>query len=594
MLALWLALALLWPLLIACFAAVPDRLSKLGVMWISAPLPALGLALLGGDIRLEINWWLLGGVWELDATRRTLLGLVALLWLLAGLYARGYLGDVVAKAHQRDEQAGRRLTSFSLLWPLTLAGLLLLIVAEDIASFYAGFTLMTFAAYGLVVNDGSDAARRGGHAYLIMALFGEGLILAGLLWAAGSSESLTLAELRAGIAASPHALAMTTLLWLGFGVKAGVVGLHVWLPLAHPVAPTPASAILSGAMIKAGLLGWIQILPVGLISLPGLGYGVVCAGLLAAVGAAVYGITQYHAKAVLAYSSISQMGMMTTLLGVGLIAPSLWSTLLPAMLLFALHHGLNKGALFLGVGITEHPPRLPAWLLWGLLILPGLSLTGAVASGMVAKWSMKEALYDGGWSWLVEALSWAAMGTTLLVARALWRQHAAWQLGRREGATPAPVTMSVAWVLCVLAAAASPWWMLPGRAPAMPPLGEWLSMLWPVLLGIGVALVPILWLRRRPRPLNLERLEMLPSGDLWHGYARAAIALRSLAYLGMEWLTRGSRRYEQGWHRLEERRQALLERLAVGEAGLRHLVVPAMVAVVLILWALLTLSIPGS
>ena len=128
---------------------------------------------------------------------------------------------------------------------------------------------------------------------------------------------------------------MALLLWLGLGVKAGVIGLHVWLPLAHPVAPAPASAVLSGAMIKAGLLGWLTVLPLGMESLsPAMmqfGNVVLVAGFAAAFGAALYGIWQSHPKAILAYSSISQMGMLTALaIVMALIIDFL---LLPALLM---------------------------------------------------------------------------------------------------------------------------------------------------------------------------------------------------------------------------------------------------------------------
>lgn len=497
-------------------------------MWLSAPIPALVLALTMDEGGIELSWWLLGGDWRLDPSRRALLGFTALLWSLAGIYAWGYLAGQVRLAREGDPRAERRLQGMALLWPLTLAGNLLLIVAEDIASFYTGFALMTFAAYGLVVHEGSREAQRGGRAYLIMAVLGEGMILAGLLWAAGSVGTLSLGGLREGVAASSQATAMATLLWLGFGVKAGVVGLHVWLPLAHPVAPTPASAVLSGAMIKAGLLGWWHTLPLGIVALPELGALALAAGLIAAFGAALYGVTQRHPKAVLAYSSVSQMGMMTALVGVGLMTPTLWPALAPALVLFAVHHGLNKGALFLGVGITEHPPRLPAWLLWSLLALPALSLSGALASGLPTKWAFKSGLYDAGWGGVVSLLSWAAVGTTLLMARALWCQAHAWREARHEDGPPATTSMTLSWGLCVLLAATGPWWLaLPVATTGavsvgdMPPLAELPGLVWPALLGGSIAVLSVVAGNLDPRwRERFSGVERLPPGDLWCLYER--------------------------------------------------------------------------
>lgn len=294
------------------------------------------------------------------------------------MHARGYFAAEQARAQSGDQSARYRLVRLSLLWPLTLLGNVILIVAQDIASFYLGFALMTFAAYALVVHSGTEQARLGARVYLILAIIGEGLVIGGFLWAAGEAETLTLQGVRDGILAAEQGAWMAAVLWLGFGVKAGVIGLHVWLPLAHPVAPAPASAVLSGAMIKAGLLGWISVLPLGDQQMPAaltqFGHIMLAAGLAAAYLAALYGVFQRHPKAVLAYSSISQMGMLTALVAMGLAAPDVWSLLWPGVVLFAAHHALAKGTLFMGTSISEHLPRWPLPLVWMLLALPGYHL----------------------------------------------------------------------------------------------------------------------------------------------------------------------------------------------------------------------------
>lgn len=562
------------------------------VLWLSAPLPALAVALVLPDTSLRLEWWLLGGDWRLDGVRRALLGFTALLWTLAGIYAHGYLSGKARRARHGDADAERDLQGFVLLWPLTLAGNLMLIVGEDIASFYTGFAIMTFAAYGLVVNAGSREAYRGGRAYLIMAILGEGMILAGLLWAAGSAETLTLSGLREGLSVAPQANAMAALLWLGFGVKAGVIGLHVWLPLAHPVAPTPASAVLSGAMIKAGLMGWWQTLPLGLTALEGLGKLVMTLGLIAAFGAALYGVTQRHPKAVLAYSSVSQMGMMTALVGVGLLVPSLWPVLAPALVLFAVHHGLNKGALFLGVGMTEHPPRWPGVVLWLLLALPALSLAGALASGLMAKWMLKAGLYDAGWGGLVMLLTWAAVGTSLLMARTLWCQAHAWKEAQRHGAAPAPLSMTLAWTLCALLAVAVPWWLALPEAPAgavqandLPPWGELPGLLWPVLLGLVVTATLVVASHLEPRlHTRLSRAERLPPGDLWHLYVGLMLPVQQRLRAAAARLANAQEAVQHATSVCGQRAMAWLTELQRGEAWLRRWAVALMVVMIAGLW----------
>lgn len=589
---LLLPLAMLCPLLVLLRAGLTLAIEQGGLRharrrelldgwWASAPLPALLLALWPGELSFTLEGWLLGGLWQYDATRRPWLMFGALLWFLAGWYARDYLSDEQRSAEAGDEGAFRRLLGFSLFWPLTLAGNLLLILAEDIPSFYLGFITMTLAAYGLVVHAGDRDARRGGLAYIVMALCGEALILGGLLWSAGSTEALTLSELRVAIAEAEQGLWMATLLWLGFGVKAGVIGLHVWLPLAHPVAPTPASAVLSGVMVKAGVLGWLYTLPLGdaEAGLARLGEAIIVAGLAGAFVAAMLGVAQRHPKAVLAYSSVSQLGMLASLVGVGLATPALWPALLAPVTLFAGHHGMTKGALFLGVGISEHPPRLPVWLMVTLLVLPALSLGGALASGLVAKGFIKEVLYAGGHSTLVSWLSLAAVGSTLLVARALWRQ---WRR-RGEPSMHWRSSMLLAWLFAVVAAAAVPLW-LPidqPRAP-WPPLKELPGLLWPAALGLLLAGLVLLATRAGARTTRIAA--HLPAGDLWWVYtAVARRATAGLAKAGLA-LQCGSRRVRASLEQQERRAKSWFDDLTHYERIFTHLAVPLMVGVALVLF----------
>ncbi|HSM22072.1 MAG TPA: proton-conducting transporter membrane subunit, partial [Rubrivivax sp.] len=251
---LLLSAALLVPLLLAAGVSPlwPARRQR-GLAQTLAPwaaLPALALALLGSpDLSLDLPWLLLGARFGLDATTRVFLFFTAALWLCGGLYAQTYLAGDRARA---------RFTAFFL---LTCGGNLGLILAQDIASFYAGFAIMTFSAYGLVVHESSAAARRAGRIYVVMAVAGEALLLTGFLWLADVAGTLDMAQAVAALAHAPARQGIVWLLLAGFGVKAGALLLHMWLPLAHPVAPTPASAVLSGAIIKAGLLGWLRFLP---------------------------------------------------------------------------------------------------------------------------------------------------------------------------------------------------------------------------------------------------------------------------------------------------------------------------------------------
>lgn len=437
-------LPLLYPLLAA-------RSGWRGVLRLALPLlplPALLLALLSASPwTLDLPWLMLGSTWMLDEPRRSFLLLTALLWSTAGLYAVGYLG-------------AEHLRRFCVFWGLTLAGNLGLVLAGDIVSFYTFFALMTFAGYGLVVHDGSGRARLAGRVYLVMALCGEMALLAGFLLAARSVDSLLLADLAAGIGASADGGLITTLFILGFGVKAGLPLLHFWLPLAHPVAPTPASAVLSGAMIKAGLLGWLLTLPLGESGWGPWGQFLIVMGFIGSLGAALFGVVQRDPKTVLAWSSISQMGLMAVLVGAALATPGEADALLPVIALFALHHGLAKGCLFLAVGLVLPARRMLRLLLWLLIAAPGLSLLGLpFTSGERAKGLMKDALLALPDLPLADQLPLLLHAATLATLVLIVRYG--WMLGLKLEPGSAAASRWSGWGLAVLCSAVLFWW-LPG------------------------------------------------------------------------------------------------------------------------------------
>lgn len=490
----------LLPLMI--FAGLGCRCSNAMAMRLApwGPLPALLLALLPqSDVSLHVPWLLLGGNLGLDGTGRVFLLLVALLWLAAGLYARGYLAQDTRK---------RRFLGFFL---LTMSGNLGLPIALNLLDFYFFFALMSFSAYGLVVHDGSPFAQRAGRIYLYLVLLGEVLLFVALVLAARVADSLVLADAAAAVAHAPERDLILVLLVAGFGIKAGMVPLHVWLPLAHPAAPIPASAVFSGAMIKAGLLGLMRFLPLGLIALPGWAHALIILGLIMIFFGVMVGLVQQQAKTVLAYSSISQMGFPIIGLGLGLAEPASWALLAPAVTLYALHHGLAKGALFLGVGLA---PGLASgggrrWLILAGLLLPALALAGApLTSGAVAKAALKPYVYDapGFWPAVLPLLfSLAALGTTLLLARflfVLWPRRA-------DDYLQSPL-MWIGWSLLALAQVLCSAGLLPvmGNVTAGHEVKLW-DLLWP--LSAGTLLAAWVWLRSRAAD---EREPLVPPGDL--------------------------------------------------------------------------------
>jgi formate hydrogenlyase subunit 3/multisubunit Na+/H+ antiporter MnhD subunit len=216
-----------------------------------------------------------------------------------------------------DPNAGR----FAEWWLLTLAGNIGVFIAADLVSFYLTYSVVSLAAYGLIVHDGTPDSRRAGLIYVALAILGEALLLMAFVFmaVATSDGSLLIRDSVAALPTSPWRGAAMTLLILGFGLKIGLVPGHVWMPLAYTAAPIPAAAVLSGAAVKAGIIGFIRFLPFG-AAVPRWGEALAAAGLFSAFYGVLIGITHANPKTVLAYSSVSQMGLLAAAIGMGLAA----------------------------------------------------------------------------------------------------------------------------------------------------------------------------------------------------------------------------------------------------------------------------------
>lgn len=513
-------LALAAPLALGLLASVPAVRAHALRLLPLAPLPALALALAPAAVPLAgvppgallavalpgapltfAPDLLLGTALGLEPRARLFLGLTAFLWTMAGIFA------------VRSMAGTRKPAVFTGFWCLTLCGNLGVFLALDVATFYVSFAAVSLAAYVLVVHDATPKALRAGRIYLALAVVGETCLLAGFLLALSDAPSLAIADAQAALAHSPMPDPAVALLIAGFGIKAGLVPLHVWLPLAHPAAPTAASAVLSGAIVKAGIFGLIVFLPPGLI---GWGDALLALGLIGAFAAVLVGLTQKNPKAVLAYSTVSQMGLVMATIGAGLTALDPRPAL-DAAALMSLHHGLAKGALFLAVGVAAAagPRALPAVLAaTGLVALSvaGLPLTG----GGAAKAALKAAVAPG---WAVAAVTASGAGTALLLGRfvLLLRAKAA-----ERGAPPAGLALPAA--ALGLAALVLPWLLLPdatGLARDYPLAADTvIDGLWPVALA-GLLGLALLGLRVRP--------PAIPEGDLALPLERAATAVAAAA-----------------------------------------------------------------
>jgi formate hydrogenlyase subunit 3/multisubunit Na+/H+ antiporter MnhD subunit len=454
--------------------------------WLAlAPLPALAAAAAGSAplVRLPPPLRL---TLMLDRPGATLLGVAALLWVGAGAAAAIEL--------RGDPHAGR----FAEYWLLTLTGSIGVFMTADLVSFYLAYSIVSLAAWGLIVHRGTPQSARAGAVYLALAVLGEAFLLLAFVFMAEATknDSLLIGDVVAALPGSPWRAASLTLLVLGFGLKIGLVPGHGWMPLAYRAAPIPAAAALSGAAVKAGIIGLLRFLPLGL-AMPGWGTALAAIGMVSAFYGVAVGLTQSHPKTVLAYSSVSQMGLLAATLGSG------WVTGEPGIAagvsFAAANHTLVKGALFLACGAAASGSRrwlvlLPAAIL--ALGLGGLPLTG----GALAKLALKPAFGSG--------LS-GALATASAVASSVLMLHFLRRLRAAKTVRSGPGGPGAIWLATAFAAIAAPWAIYPAagispRFEAVMP-DKLMAALLPVLTGLVLFAGLLRWGARLPA---------LPAGDI--------------------------------------------------------------------------------
>jgi formate hydrogenlyase subunit 3/multisubunit Na+/H+ antiporter MnhD subunit len=484
------ALGLPLGLLLACISSTLRR-GLLPWLWLAA-LPALLLAVLA-----EPNaGWALGNTqftlhFALDIPGRILLGVAALLWSVAGIYAASWL-------REQPKQSG-----FVITWLMTLTGCVGVFLAADLISFYFLLAVLSFGASGLVLQGKNPEALRACSIYLGLALLAEAFLLAGLILLAAATPdgSLMIRDATAALPGSATRELTMTLLLIGLGMKAGLVPLHFWMPLAYGVAPIPAAAVMSGAVVKASVLGLIRFLPLD-VAAPDFGLPLAAIGLFGALYGVVIGITQNHPKHILAYSSVSQMGFIVAIIGMGLAAGAAGTAI--AVAFYAAHHLLVKGALFLAVGVIAHTSRkhlapmlIPAAVI--ALGLGGLALTG----GALTKYAAKDLLGDG-LAGTIAMLS--SVATSLLMLHFL---RTLLLSANADANAQASNGIAWPWLAMALASIAVPWalyLMIPINtlSQALAPNALW-GGLWPALLGVVLAIGLERWKHKLPR---------IPTGDV--------------------------------------------------------------------------------
>ena len=353
-----------------------------------------GVALFSWTVRLN----------PLSAYFNLILGILA---AAVSIYSFGYL---------RPMEGRRNVGVMGFFYNVMLLSLTLVFAAANAFFFLVAWEVMALSAYCLVIFEHEkEQTRRAGVVFLIMSHAGTGLLLIAFLIFAQASGSLDFASFHLLASKLPEweRGAVFVLFFLGFGVKAGIIPIHVWLPAAHPVAPSNISALMSGIVIKTGIYGmalvffdFFDMTPVWA------GMLVLGTGVLSALLGVLYALMEHDLKRLLAYHSIENIGIILIGFGAALVFrtyghPALAALALIAGLYHTLNHAIFKCLLFLGAGSVLQATGTRNMEEMGGLIRPMpvtalCFLTGAVAisglpplNGFVSEWLTYQALLGG-------------------------------------------------------------------------------------------------------------------------------------------------------------------------------------------------------
>jgi formate hydrogenlyase subunit 3/multisubunit Na+/H+ antiporter MnhD subunit len=305
----------------------------------------MGARTLAGEMQLPLGLPWLGAHFRLDALAAFFLVVVNLGAATASLYGLGY--------GSHEPSPGRVLPFF----PAFLAGMNLVVLAHDAFTFLFTWELMSLSSWALVMahhrERGNTAA---GYLYLLMASFGTLALLLAFGLLAGPGGGYTFGEIRGAAPSAALGGVVLALALIGAGSKAGVVPLHVWLPLAHPAAPSHVSALMSGVMTKVAIYGFVRIV-FDLLGPPEWWWGalVPLVGGITALMGVLYALMEHDLKRLLAYHTVENIGIIFIGLGLALAfrasdMQAAAALALTAALFHVFNHSLFKSLLFFGAG----------------------------------------------------------------------------------------------------------------------------------------------------------------------------------------------------------------------------------------------------
>ena len=362
-------------------------------------------ALAGATADLQLPWMtVIGGAFHLglDSLSGFFLVPVFVVCGAAALYGLRYLDPATE---------GRAVAGAWFFFNLLLASMVVVLTARNALLFLVAWEVMAVASFFLVTYEHQHAeARAAGRIYLIATHLGTAFLVVFMLIMAREAGSLEFAAWHkvGATLSAPLAAALFLCALIGFGTKAGFMPLHVWLPEAHPAAPSHVSAVMSGVMIKTGIYGLFRMLP--LLGAPPLWWGwvLVAVGLSSGILGVLFALAQHDMKRLLAYHSVENIGIIALGMGLGVIG---LSQNLPVVALFGfagallhvVNHALFKGLLFLGAGavyqathtreidalggVLQWMPVTGACFLVGATAIAGLPPLNGFVSEFLVYWS---------------------------------------------------------------------------------------------------------------------------------------------------------------------------------------------------------------
>jgi hydrogenase-4 component B len=325
-------------------------------------------------------------------------------WVIVGILTTAI--SSYGPSYVREFESGPySLSTLGFFTGLFVAGMLLVLLADDAFLFMIAWEIMSLSSYFLVGYQHLQVThRRAAFLYLLMAQLGALAILLAFSILISINGDFTFATMRQAELSPLWANIAFGFGLLGFGMKAGLVPIHVWLPEAHPVAPSPISALMSGVMLKVAIYGLIRLV-FDLLGTPHWSWGIILLimGSSTAFIGILYALMQNNLKRLLAYSSIENIGIITIGLGLSILFianghPLLGALAMIAALYHALNHALFKGLLFLSAGsilqatheqnlenlggLIRYLPYTAFFFLIGCLAISGLP----PLNGFVSEW----------------------------------------------------------------------------------------------------------------------------------------------------------------------------------------------------------------